>query len=124
VSSISQVYIFLMFLWTVLKGVPDVLAYDDACHLAMYVINLVRFMAKSVYPLQRLFVMWCWIVVDPFHYKGHKKEDVFCVEHCNPGNVAGLKGTNMEVRTADTNLHNGWIVLPPNGGGKSEERNG
>jgi hypothetical protein len=98
--SCSQVYAWLLLLFTMLGGVPGVLAYDDACHLIKFIMNAVRFDLKNVNCMQRLLARFTQLCVDPFHFGGHKKTDAFCQEHMDPKKLALAKDVNMEVRRA------------------------
>jgi hypothetical protein len=96
--SISQIYDFVLETFQTVGGVPHFLAYDDACHLSKYVFNKVRFEAKNVNALQRLLARSTTMVVDPFHFPGHK--DPSCKQFNDPGAFKELDKINMEVRFA------------------------
>lgn len=66
-ESLTQVYIFLIWLAKVLELFPHLLAYDDACHLKKIIMNPIR-TEKTEYSK---FLTTLRIVVDKMHFANH-----------------------------------------------------
>jgi hypothetical protein len=89
-ESLSQVYIFLIWLWHTLILFPKLLAYDDGCHLKKFVMNPIR---KSKTLASKL-LSDLTIVVDKMHFKNHT--DKWCRLNVNPNKVEAFKNLNTE----------------------------
>ena len=82
-ESLTQVHLFLfqVFFQHQLPP-PEVLAYDDACHLSMFLINRLGRFGRSILAVYLLVVHKVKIVVDRFHWKNHT--GAFCKRNNNP----------------------------------------
>jgi hypothetical protein len=89
-ESLTQVYMFLIWLAMVLQCFPKLLAYDDACHLKKFIVNPVR-SGKSVYAK---FLSNLIIVVDKMHFANHV--DKWCRRNVNPYTNDLFKNINTE----------------------------
>ena len=77
---------------------PDIIVYDDACHLEKYVQASNKFKRDS----QRAqLLLQRTIVCDRFHFLLHK--DKWCKENCDPDKIKELIGINTSV-CEETNL--------------------
>ena len=101
-GSMQQVYAWLLETFCLVGGVPGLLAYDDACHLSKFMMNMCRFSVDNVTCVQRLLARETQLCVDPFHYPGHV-DTKFCKVHMNPANIDEAKEVNMEVRARCSN---------------------
>lgn len=87
-ESLTQVYMFLVWLYETMDSFPKLLAYDDACHLK-------RFMNKRMdTPIGKLLGSLT-VVVDKFHFKNHV--DKWCRANVNPYKVPDFQNLNTEV---------------------------
>lgn len=78
---VKQAFIDSVFPHSLPGSLPDFLFFDNACGLR-------KFVAKRV-DSDRLAQMA--VVVDAFHFPGHKIEDVECQTHCNPKSYPVLR---------------------------------
>ena len=75
--------------------VPEVLAYDDACHLGMFLTNRMGRFGYSLVAHLLLFVKKLELVCDRFHWRNHTGE--WCKRNVNPKNSTKLgPKTNTE----------------------------
>ena len=86
-ESLSQVYVFLTWLWHVMINFPKLLAYDDACHLKRFVNSRQKTLAGK-------FLASIIMVVDKMHFKNHI--DKWCRQNVNPHKVAAFNNLNTE----------------------------
>ena len=91
-ESISQVYNFLVYMVKHCEQFPDVLVYDDACHLRRFVQNKNNFV--QVTPANEK-ISNLEIVCDKLHYRNHT--DPWCREHTNPYKHPIANETNTEI---------------------------
>ncbi|XP_076101176.1 uncharacterized protein LOC143070960 [Mytilus galloprovincialis] len=89
-ESLTQVYMFLVWLAKELLHFPNLLAYDDACHLKKFIINPVR-INKSQYSQ---FLATLRIVVDKMHFANHV--DKWCRRNVNPYTDDQFNNINTE----------------------------
>ena len=94
-ESLTQVHLFLYQVFF-LHGLepPAVLAYDDACHLSMYLLNRLKRFGRSALAVFILVHMKMKIVVDKFHWRNHTGK--FCKENNNPYECPMIKGRRTE----------------------------
>lgn len=77
---------------------PEIIVYDDACHLSKYIQNSNLFIRKS----ERAKILSnCIIVCDRFHFLTHV--DKWCQKNCNPDLIPELEDVNTSV-CEETNL--------------------
>jgi hypothetical protein len=91
-ESITQIYNFLLYMYQNIENFPDILIYDDACHLKLFIDNSNNFIqiTRATQKLQRLKV-FC----DKLHYRNHV--DPWCRRNTNPYNDPIANTTNTEV---------------------------
>lgn len=89
-ESLSQVYIFLVWLVKTMLEFPHLLAYDDACHLKKFVCNPIRCNKTDV----AKFIAALKIVVDKMHFCNHV--DKWCRRNVNPYTDDVFNGINTE----------------------------
>lgn len=89
-ESLTQVYLFLIWLVKVLITFPHLLAYDDACHLKKFITNPVR-ANKSEYSK---FLVTLRLVVDKMHFANHV--DKWCRRNVNPYTDELFQNINTE----------------------------
>ncbi|KAF8827032.1 hypothetical protein HHX47_DHR5000564 [Lentinula edodes] len=83
-EAISGVKDFLKFVYPNRNDLPDVIFYDNNCHLQSH-----------LQAQQDLFFQGTMLPVDVFHFKSkHKESDEFCQKHCNPLQWTELVGDN------------------------------
>lgn len=87
-ESLTQVYLFMVWLVKTMLAFPTLLAYDDACHLKRFInkrafTKIGEFLSKS-----------CTLVVDKLHFKNHT--DRWCRANVNPHKVAAFDELNTE----------------------------
>ena len=87
-ESLSQVYLYLKWLYQNMNDYPNLLAYDDACHLKRFVNR------RSCTPIGNV-IASLTIVVDKFHFKNHV--DKWCRANVNPYKVPAFQNLNTEV---------------------------
>ena len=93
-ETIAQVTSFLLDLIEISSDIPDIIIYDDACHLAKYVTNKSSNLFKNnskradVLSKKRFFC-------DRFHFIKHK--DDWCQKNCNPDDIPELENINTVV---------------------------
>ncbi|ETW77163.1 hypothetical protein HETIRDRAFT_243706, partial [Heterobasidion irregulare TC 32-1] len=76
--------LFLRTLFPTARSVPNVIFYDNNCHLKRHITRL-----------QDQHFGTCALPVDVFHMKSkHKESDDFCGQHCNPALFEELMMTN------------------------------
>lgn len=94
-ESLTQVHLFLYQVFF-LHGLepPQVLAYDDACHLSMYLLNRLQRFGRSALAVFILLHVKMKIVVDKFHWRNHTGK--FCRENNNPYECPMIKGRRTE----------------------------
>jgi hypothetical protein len=95
-ESLSQVHLFLFDVhFRHMLPVPEVLAYDDACHLGMFLTNRMGRFGYSLVAHLLLFVKKLELVCDRFHWRNHTGE--WCKRNVNPKNSTKLgPKTNTE----------------------------
>jgi hypothetical protein len=86
-ESLSQIYIFLTWLWYTIINFPKLLAYDDACHLK-------RFVNSRQKTISGKFIASLKMVVDKMHFKNHV--DKWCRQNVNPHKVPEFNNLNTE----------------------------
>ncbi|CAF1413648.1 unnamed protein product [Adineta ricciae] len=91
-ESIKQVYNFLVYMMKNCEHVPDVLIYDDACHLKRFVQNKNNFIQET--PANQR-ISQLQIFCDKLHYRNHT--DPWCRKHTNPRKHPIANSTNTEV---------------------------
>ncbi|KAH7877019.1 uncharacterized protein C8R40DRAFT_1168942 [Lentinula edodes] len=85
-EAISGVKDFLKSVYPNRNDLPDVIFYDNNCHLQSH-----------LQAQQDLFFRGTMLPVDVFHFKSkHKESDEFCQKHCNPLQWTELVGDNGE----------------------------
>ena len=89
-ESLSQVYMFLVWLTKEMDNFPKLLAYDDACHLKRFVNNPVRSNKSDSAKLLAEIRM----VVDKMHFANHV--DKWCRRNVNPYTDDLFKDINTE----------------------------
>lgn len=89
-ESLTQVYMFLVWLVHVMMIFPNLLAYDDACHLKRFVSNPIRADKTEVSRLLASIRM----VVDKMHFANHV--DKWCRRNVNPYTDDIFKDINTE----------------------------
>lgn len=93
-ESLVQATSFILDLFSDLECDPLYLTYDDGCHLKKFIDHSELIVKKTnrIIELKKKI-----IVIDRFHYKGHKKENEYCRRICNPANYSELTGINTSV---------------------------
>ena len=86
-ESLTQVYLFLIWMWKTLLLFPHLLAYDDACQLK-------RFCNKRLGTVAARFIANLIMVVDKLHFKNHI--DKWCRQNVNPHKVKEFNDLNTE----------------------------
>ena len=89
-ESLSQVYMFLVWLVKEMPNFPHLLAYDDACHLKRFICNPVRADKSEISKL----LATLRIVVDKMHFVNHV--DKWCRRNVNPYLDETFKDINTE----------------------------
>ncbi|KAJ3825170.1 hypothetical protein F5880DRAFT_1478758 [Lentinula raphanica] len=85
-EAISGVKDFLKSVYPIPNDLPDVIFYDNNCHLQAHL------QAQN-----DTFFRGTMLPVDVFHFKSkHKESDEFCQRHCNPSQWTELVGDNGE----------------------------
>ncbi|CAM4821149.1 unnamed protein product [Rotaria magnacalcarata] len=91
-ESISQVYNFLLYMSQHIENFPDIIIYDDACHLKLFIENSNNFVqntnAKEKLEQKKIFC-------DKLHYRNHI--DPWCRLNTNPYNDPIANDTNTEI---------------------------
>ena len=88
-ESLTQVHLFLHTLFFSYRlPPPDVLVYDDACHLAMYLLNRLGRFGKSILAVWLVKVVKVALCVDRFHWRNHT--GAFCKRNVNPKKCRAL----------------------------------
>ena len=94
-ESLTQVHLFLyMAFFLHSLEPPEVLAYDDACHLSMYLLNRLGRFGRSVLAVYLIIKCKIHIVVDKFHWKNHTGK--FCKKNNNPYKCKQVRGNRTE----------------------------
>ena len=89
-ESLTQVHLFLHEAYFVHKlPPPKVFVYDDACHLAMYLLNRLGRFGTSVVAVFLIQMEKVRFVVDRFHWLNHT--GLWCKRNVNPGTCDALK---------------------------------
>lgn len=93
-ESLVQTALFTLDLFDNVLSHPNIITYDDGCHLK----KMIDQSEKVVFRSKRIEKL-CQktIVIDRFHYKGHKKKDDYCKKICNPDNYSDLNDINTSV---------------------------
>ncbi|GAQ93132.1 hypothetical protein KFL_013170020 [Klebsormidium nitens] len=91
----SQVYAFLIIMWSILGNVPSLFGYDDGCHLARYILNKVRFIKEKMTTIQWRFANECRVFVDKFHFPNHVGD--WCQDMMDPYKLSALDGVDTQV---------------------------
>jgi hypothetical protein len=91
-ESIKQVYNFLVYMMKNCEHIPDILIYDDACHLKRFVRNKNSF-AQETSANKR--IVGLEILCDKLHYRNHI--DPWCRKNTNPYKNSVANSTNTEV---------------------------
>lgn len=86
-ESLSQVYVFLTWLWYTIATFPKLFAYDDACHLKRLVNSRQKTAAGK-------FLASLTMVVDKMNFKNHV--DKWCKQNVNPHKVPEFCNLNTE----------------------------
>ena len=94
-ESLTQVHLFLYQVF-IEAGLPPpaVLAYDDGCHLSMYLLNRLGRFGRSVLAVYLLVYHKVKIVVDKFHWKNHT--GIFCKRNNDPYECPDIVGRRTE----------------------------
>jgi hypothetical protein len=91
-ESVTQVYNFLLYMHRNVDNFPNILIYDDACHLKLFIRNSTNFIhntpAKQKIEQMKVFC-------DKLHYRNHI--DPWCRKHTNPYTDPVVKDTNTEI---------------------------
>ncbi|CAF4493257.1 unnamed protein product [Rotaria sp. Silwood2] len=91
-ESIAQVYNFLLYMYQNVENFPDVIIYDDACHLKLFIENSNNFVRST--PSKEKFEK-AKILCDKLHYRNHV--DPWCRRNTNPYNDPVANNTNTEI---------------------------
>jgi len=91
-ESITQVYNFVLYIYQNIENFPDILVYDEACHLKLFVENSNNFIrvTRARQRLERL-KLFC----NKLHYRHHV--DPWCRKNTNPYKDPVVNNTNTEV---------------------------
>ena len=91
-ESITQVYNFLLFMCQNIENFPDILIYDDACHLKLFIENSSNFVqiTRASQKLEKM-----RILCDKLHYQNHV--DPWCRRNTNPYKDPIANTTNTEI---------------------------
>lgn len=82
-ESLTQVHLFLYQIFLIHRlPPPEVLCYDDACHLDMYLLNRLGKFGRSVLAVFLIQIHKILIKVDKFHWRNHTGK--FCERNNNP----------------------------------------
>jgi hypothetical protein len=94
-ESLTQVHLFLYTLFFIHQlQPPAVLAYDDGCHLSMFLLNRLGRFGTSILSVFLLQLHKVKIKVDKFHWKNHT--GTFCKRNNNPYECKELAGRCTE----------------------------
>ncbi|CAF1467082.1 unnamed protein product [Adineta ricciae] len=91
-ESVTQVCNFLLYMYQNIENFPDILIYDDACHLKLFIENSNNFV-KITRAKQKLDKLK--IFCDKLHYRNHV--DPWCRINTNPYKDPVANTTNTEV---------------------------
>ena len=91
-ESVTQVYNFLLYMYQNIENFPDILIYDDACHLKLFIKNSANFIriTRAKQRLEKL-----KIFCDKLHYRNHV--DPWCRKNTNPYTDPVATTTNTEI---------------------------
>ena len=94
-ESLTQVHLFLYTIFME-HGLPppEVLVYDDACHLSMFLINRLGRFGRSILAAFLLSYHRVKIAVDKLHWKNHT--GLFCRRNNNPYKIQALDRAKTE----------------------------
>ncbi|CAF0844130.1 unnamed protein product [Brachionus calyciflorus] len=93
-ETLTQATCFLMDLYQEIEIKPNFIMYDDGCHLKQFIDTSHKIINKTKRYKE---LMTKTIVIDRFHYKGHKKRNDYCKTKCNPEKYADLNSINTSV---------------------------
>ena len=94
-ESLTQVHLFLYTIFFIHQlEPPAVLAYDDGCHLSMFLLNRLGRFGTSILAVFLLQLQKVKIMVDKFHWKNHTGS--FCKRNNNPYECKELAGRRTE----------------------------
>ena len=101
-ESLSQTTSFILDTIGSMDTSPNFISYDDGCHLSRYVNN-----TKNIIEVTERFLTLKTktIVVDRFHFAGHKTTDRYCQANCNPNLFPEL----IHLNTSRAEEINSWF---------------
>ncbi|CAF1599920.1 unnamed protein product [Rotaria magnacalcarata] len=91
-ESITQIYNFLLYMYKHIENYTDIIIYDDACHLKLFINNPNNFVKDT---RAKLKIDSLKIFCDKLHYRNHI--DPWCRQNTNPYSDPIANTTNTEI---------------------------
>ncbi|RNA41726.1 hypothetical protein BpHYR1_044154 [Brachionus plicatilis] len=93
-ETLVQSTCFLIDVYENIEQKPIYIGYDDGCHLKKFIDSSEKIKLETARLVELRNKI---IIIDRFHYKGHKKANEYCKTKCNPNNYVEIKDANTSI---------------------------